>query len=175
MALPRHDYDPRRLFVFACPTLPFSKNKRTIGVYVAGALVGSPLHSIQGILHLYPDIILFFTVCLGSLDVLGCCYIECTCAAAPWCPLWHPASACHIFGLDNGDMFHAWCAGCQFDQQRAVARWWVFFWRKFEFDCLESEIDFVLGLCPHGGWVGWECGASSQSLVLWSSLDDPII
>ncbi|KIJ25472.1 hypothetical protein M422DRAFT_193437 [Sphaerobolus stellatus SS14] len=36
--VPQHQYDPRRLFVFACPTLPFSKYKRSIGVYIAGGL-----------------------------------------------------------------------------------------------------------------------------------------
>ncbi|GJJ15244.1 hypothetical protein Clacol_009520 [Clathrus columnatus] len=38
MALPRHDYDPRRIFVFSCPTLPFAKHRRAIGVYISGAL-----------------------------------------------------------------------------------------------------------------------------------------
>ncbi|KAF8518255.1 hypothetical protein BU17DRAFT_76174 [Hysterangium stoloniferum] len=38
MAIPQRDYDPRRLFVFSCPSLPFSKYKRSFGIYAAGAL-----------------------------------------------------------------------------------------------------------------------------------------
>jgi len=38
MALPPSQYDPRRIFVLSCPTLPFSKHKRAIGVYIAGGL-----------------------------------------------------------------------------------------------------------------------------------------
>jgi hypothetical protein len=37
--LPASQYDPRRLFVFSCPSLPFSKYKRATGVYIAGGLV----------------------------------------------------------------------------------------------------------------------------------------
>ena len=41
MSLPRADYDPRRVCVNPCPnfTLGLGKNKRTVGVYLAGALV----------------------------------------------------------------------------------------------------------------------------------------
>lgn len=41
MSLPRADYDPRRVCVNPCPnfTLGLGKQKRTVGVYLAGALV----------------------------------------------------------------------------------------------------------------------------------------
>lgn len=41
MSLPRADYDPRRVCVNPCPnfTLGFGRQKRTLGVYLAGALV----------------------------------------------------------------------------------------------------------------------------------------
>ena len=44
MSLPRADYDPRRVCVNPCPnvTLGLGKQKRTVGVYLAGALVRSP-------------------------------------------------------------------------------------------------------------------------------------
>ena len=44
MSLPRADYDPRRVCVNPCPnfTLGLGKHKRTVGVYLAGALVRSP-------------------------------------------------------------------------------------------------------------------------------------
>ena len=41
MSLPRADYDPRRVCVNPCPnfTPGLGKHKRTVGVYLAGALV----------------------------------------------------------------------------------------------------------------------------------------
>jgi hypothetical protein len=39
MSLPHHPYDPRRVFVVSCPSLPFIKHRRTVGVYLAGVLV----------------------------------------------------------------------------------------------------------------------------------------
>lgn len=41
MSLPRADYDPRRVCVNPCPnfTLGFGRYKRSLGVYLAGALV----------------------------------------------------------------------------------------------------------------------------------------
>lgn len=44
MSVPARDYDPRRIFLISCPTLPFFKHKRAIGTYVAGALVRTSLH-----------------------------------------------------------------------------------------------------------------------------------
>jgi hypothetical protein len=44
MALPRSQYDPRRIFVLSCPTLPLAKHKRAIGVYLAGGLVSLRSH-----------------------------------------------------------------------------------------------------------------------------------
>jgi len=38
MSLPRSQYDPRRVCVLPFPTMSFSKHKRSLGVYVAGAL-----------------------------------------------------------------------------------------------------------------------------------------
>ncbi len=38
-SLPRADYDPRRIFLISCPSLPFFKHRRAFGVYTAGALV----------------------------------------------------------------------------------------------------------------------------------------
>lgn len=43
MSVPRAEYDPRRIFVFSCPSLPFFKQRRAVGVYAAGALVRRPL------------------------------------------------------------------------------------------------------------------------------------
>ncbi|KIM24787.1 hypothetical protein M408DRAFT_331605 [Serendipita vermifera MAFF 305830] len=37
-SLPRADYDPRRIFLISCPSLPFFKHRRAVGVYAAGAL-----------------------------------------------------------------------------------------------------------------------------------------
>ncbi|KAH7098954.1 hypothetical protein BKA62DRAFT_711416 [Auriculariales sp. MPI-PUGE-AT-0066] len=37
MSLPASSYDPRRVFLLSCPSINI-KNKRTIGVYLAGAL-----------------------------------------------------------------------------------------------------------------------------------------
>lgn len=44
MSLPRADYDPRRVCVNPCPnfTPGLGKHKRTVGVYLAGALVRLP-------------------------------------------------------------------------------------------------------------------------------------
>jgi len=44
MSLPRANYDPRRVCVNPCPNLTpgLGKHKRTVGVYLAGALVRSP-------------------------------------------------------------------------------------------------------------------------------------
>ena len=39
MSLPRSDYDPRRVCLIPFPTVALAQNKRTVGVYVAGALV----------------------------------------------------------------------------------------------------------------------------------------
>ena len=39
MSLPRSDYDPRRVCVNPCPNLTLGKHRRSIGVYLAGALV----------------------------------------------------------------------------------------------------------------------------------------
>jgi hypothetical protein len=41
MSLPRADYDPRRVCMNPCPNLTpaFGKHRRTVGVYLAGALV----------------------------------------------------------------------------------------------------------------------------------------
>jgi len=41
MSLPPHSYDPRRVFRISCPTLPFVKHRRTVGVYLAGVLFAS--------------------------------------------------------------------------------------------------------------------------------------
>ncbi|KAF9445172.1 UPF0220-domain-containing protein, partial [Macrolepiota fuliginosa MF-IS2] len=38
MSLPRADYDPRRVCLNPCPNLTLGKHRRTIGVYLAGAL-----------------------------------------------------------------------------------------------------------------------------------------
>ncbi|KXN83092.1 UPF0220 protein C8D2.02c [Leucoagaricus sp. SymC.cos] len=38
MSLPRSDYDPRRVCLNPCPNLTLGKHRRTIGVYLAGAL-----------------------------------------------------------------------------------------------------------------------------------------
>ncbi|KAG8810285.1 hypothetical protein FRC17_002994, partial [Serendipita sp. 399] len=38
MSVPRADYDPRKIFLISCPSLPFFKHRRAIGVYTAGAL-----------------------------------------------------------------------------------------------------------------------------------------
>lgn len=51
MSLPRADYDPRRVCVNPCPnfTLGLGKHKRTVGVYLAGALVRPhPFRSTDG-------------------------------------------------------------------------------------------------------------------------------
>jgi hypothetical protein len=42
MSLPRSNYDPRRVCLNPFPELTLGKHKRTIGVYVAGALVSRP-------------------------------------------------------------------------------------------------------------------------------------
>ena len=49
MSLPRADYDPRRVCMNPCPnfTLGLGKQKRTVGVYLAGALV-CPFRSTNG-------------------------------------------------------------------------------------------------------------------------------
>jgi len=39
MSLPRSDYDPRRVCVNPCPNFTLGKHRRSIGVYLAGALV----------------------------------------------------------------------------------------------------------------------------------------
>jgi hypothetical protein len=39
MSVPRADYDPRRIFLISCPSLPMFKHRRAIGIYTAGALV----------------------------------------------------------------------------------------------------------------------------------------
>jgi hypothetical protein len=39
MSLPRSNYDPRRVCLNPFPALSFGKHRRTIGVYLAGALV----------------------------------------------------------------------------------------------------------------------------------------
>ncbi|KZS96435.1 UPF0220-domain-containing protein [Sistotremastrum niveocremeum HHB9708] len=38
MSLPRASYDPRRVFLISCPSIPFYRHRRTIGVYLSGAL-----------------------------------------------------------------------------------------------------------------------------------------
>lgn len=42
MSLPRSDYDPRRVCVNPCPNFTLGKHRRSIGVYLAGALVCFP-------------------------------------------------------------------------------------------------------------------------------------
>lgn len=76
MAIPPNQYDPRRLFVFSCPTLPFSKYKRGIGVYVAGGLV-----SFFTMITLSAYIFARHTVRPSTLDVLGRSNPVFTCAA----------------------------------------------------------------------------------------------
>ena len=39
MSLPRSNYDPRRVFVNPFPEFSLGKHRRTVGVYLAGALV----------------------------------------------------------------------------------------------------------------------------------------
>lgn len=48
-SLPRSDYDPRRVCLNPCPNFTLGKHRRTIGVYLAGALVS-----------LYPSAIMSF-------------------------------------------------------------------------------------------------------------------
>ncbi|KAG8786462.1 hypothetical protein FRC16_001733 [Serendipita sp. 398] len=38
MSVPRAEYDPRRIFLISCPSLPFFKHRRAVGIYTAGAL-----------------------------------------------------------------------------------------------------------------------------------------
>ncbi len=40
MSLPRADYDPRRVCLNPFPEFTLGKHRRTVGVYIAGALVG---------------------------------------------------------------------------------------------------------------------------------------
>lgn len=42
MSLPRSNYDPRRVCLNPFPELTLGKHKRTVGVYLAGALVCTP-------------------------------------------------------------------------------------------------------------------------------------
>jgi hypothetical protein len=56
MSLPRASYDPRRVCLNPCPesfSLPFGKHRRTVGVYLAGALVRLSVASSLAITHLF--------------------------------------------------------------------------------------------------------------------------
>jgi hypothetical protein len=44
MAVPRSNYDPRRVCLNPFPEIDFGKYRRTVGVYIAGGLVRSPLY-----------------------------------------------------------------------------------------------------------------------------------
>ena len=39
MSLPAREYDPRKIFLISCPSLPFFKHRRAAGTYLSGALV----------------------------------------------------------------------------------------------------------------------------------------
>jgi len=38
MSLPAREYDPRKIFLISCPSLPFFKHRRAAGTYLSGAL-----------------------------------------------------------------------------------------------------------------------------------------
>ncbi len=82
--LPRTDYDPRRVCLNPCPNLTLGKYRRTIGVYLAGALVC--LLSFRAKIHQNNKCYCIFCVsrssllvCAGELDVPGCCCAVITC------------------------------------------------------------------------------------------------
>ena len=84
MSLPRSDYDPRRVCVNPFPFLNninLGKQRRTLGVYVAGGLVSSAPHprSVPSLLT-DPSFVrttLFPLVRSWTLDILRCRYSLC--------------------------------------------------------------------------------------------------
>ena len=82
MALPRSNYDPRRVCINPFPNISLGKHRRTIGIYLAGGLVRSaaPLAFRQtdlpafSFLHPSRQPVTWFTatVCSRELDVPRC-------------------------------------------------------------------------------------------------------
>ena len=73
MSLPRSDYDPRRVCVNPFPFLNkinLGKNRRALGVYLAGALVSLSRPSYS----LITTDTLYFPVLLRPLDIFRCRY-----------------------------------------------------------------------------------------------------
>lgn len=80
MSLPRSDYDPRRVCVNPCPNFTLGKHRRSIGVYLAGALVRVFLSS-KNFPVLTSHTIYLYSVCYCKLDIFGCCCTFGTCKA----------------------------------------------------------------------------------------------
>ena len=68
MSLPRANYDPRRVCLNPFPEVSLGRHKRTIGIYLAGALVSPLTLSHRGAPRSHPNI----PVRLGKLDVFRC-------------------------------------------------------------------------------------------------------
>ena len=89
MSFPRSNYDPRRVCLNPFPDLNLGKYRRTIGIYLAGALVSS---SLPCVLLLNPRQIAIFQcppvahhiVRLGQLDILRCCHPICSRPFSLW-------------------------------------------------------------------------------------------
>ena len=87
MSLPRSDYDPRRVCVNPCPNLTLGKHRRSIGVYLAGALV----RVFPEFRNFYNTDITFNPSAFSSLLQTGCC---CTFGTRKAQVGWRSASSC---------------------------------------------------------------------------------
>lgn len=76
MSLPRSDYDPRRVCLNPFPNVEFGKHRRTVGIYLAGALVRIPFFSPPNLAIITRNL----PVCPGKLDVPRCSHPLSTCA-----------------------------------------------------------------------------------------------
>lgn len=77
MSLPRADYDPRRVCLNPCPNFTLGKHRRTIGVYLAGALVCFPRFRAAVALRCSMNVLLYILFSLrwriGRSWMLLCC------------------------------------------------------------------------------------------------------
>lgn len=67
MSLPRANYDPRRVCLNPFPEFTLGKHRRTVGVYLAGALVRS-----QTLVSSHTLFIRFSIVCIRPVDLFRC-------------------------------------------------------------------------------------------------------
>lgn len=76
MSLPRSDYDPRRVCLNPFPNVELGKHRRTVGIYLAGALVRTPFFSSPNLALITRNL----PVRPGKLDVPRCSHSLSACA-----------------------------------------------------------------------------------------------